>query len=272
MTTTHHRFWDDAAYTKLYNFQTSKGLLQAIYDAFEGHRAAFQKYELLHGDISASNVMIDSNGRGVLNDWDVSMSAKRPKATSSVSLVRHDLNYRSGTWKFLSAGLLQDPHKRLTLQDEIESFFYVLFYYAIKFLPHNLSAKEVEMILEKVFEKFWYDFVLRELTGGDDKHSMIIRRAYVRELRFVGNEPLSEFIRQCLKYLAEYYRWQESVGEYDWSCERTRMTGVDYLSDTPVPGPLEKLKLATHECLRALFESTLAREDWPNMPESSELV
>ncbi len=34
------------------------------------HEDAYIKCGLLHRDISASNILIDENGNGILNDWD----------------------------------------------------------------------------------------------------------------------------------------------------------------------------------------------------------
>ena len=40
-------------------------------------KAAYHKGNYLHRDVSTGNVMIDKNGRGILNDWDHSVKVPR---------------------------------------------------------------------------------------------------------------------------------------------------------------------------------------------------
>ncbi len=40
---------------------------------FTAHKVAYTKCQLLHRDISGGNILIQSNGKGLLNDWDMAV-------------------------------------------------------------------------------------------------------------------------------------------------------------------------------------------------------
>ena len=71
---------------------------------------------------------------------------------------RHTATYRKshvslqGTWQFMSVRALNDPEKDITIEDEIEAFFHVLLYHAIRFLPHNIKPECVPQFLIDYFD------------------------------------------------------------------------------------------------------------------------
>ncbi|KAH7907198.1 hypothetical protein BJ138DRAFT_1014903, partial [Hygrophoropsis aurantiaca] len=81
------------------------------------HRHMTEKLGTLHGDISAGNILITQDGRGVLTDWDERTDDKKVA--------------RRGTWLFMSACILQDQSKIHDIQDDMESFIHVLIYVAL---------------------------------------------------------------------------------------------------------------------------------------------
>ena len=54
----------------------------------------------------------------------------------------------------MSAHALNDPHRRIVIQDELESFFHVLLYYAIRFLPHTLNDNSIGRFLQEYFDGY----------------------------------------------------------------------------------------------------------------------
>ena len=54
----------------------------------------------------------------------------------------------------MSAAALYDPGRTIRIEDDLESIFYVLLYYAIRFLPHSASQEAVGRILYEVFDDF----------------------------------------------------------------------------------------------------------------------
>ena len=54
----------------------------------------------------------------------------------------------------MSAHACNNSRRRHVIQDELESFFHVLLYYAIRFLPHTLNKKSVNGFLHDYFDDY----------------------------------------------------------------------------------------------------------------------
>ncbi|KIL56511.1 hypothetical protein M378DRAFT_17009 [Amanita muscaria Koide BX008] len=55
---------------KLATFKSIKELLCVFADAADAHQQTLDKANILHRDVSAGNIVITDEGRGVLVDWD----------------------------------------------------------------------------------------------------------------------------------------------------------------------------------------------------------
>ncbi|KAI9464392.1 hypothetical protein F5148DRAFT_982169, partial [Russula earlei] len=88
------------------------------------HTDAYDKAKILHQDVSTGNILIAPDRSGLLIDWDMS---KRMDVTQQ---RQHSC---TGTWQFISTGLLLHPHARShQISDDIESFYWVLIYIVMK--------------------------------------------------------------------------------------------------------------------------------------------
>ncbi|PIL33392.1 hypothetical protein GSI_04012 [Ganoderma sinense ZZ0214-1] len=125
-------------------------LCAAIFCCLIAHSQAF-KAGIIHRDISAGNMLLcmgeDGEWYGLLNDWELS------KKTDFGSPEGRQPD-RTGTWQYMSAHALNNPCRRIVIQDELESFFHVLIYYAVRFLPHNLDDKHVGQFLHDYFDAY----------------------------------------------------------------------------------------------------------------------
>ncbi|KAG5640077.1 hypothetical protein DXG03_001303, partial [Asterophora parasitica] len=75
----HHRFVVDFIGRPIKTFKSSKQLVQVAYDAYTAYREVYNLFKILHRDISAMNILIDAEGRGVLNDWDLAKEESKLK-------------------------------------------------------------------------------------------------------------------------------------------------------------------------------------------------
>ncbi|GJE87421.1 hypothetical protein PsYK624_035040 [Phanerochaete sordida] len=110
-------------------------LVYYIYNALIAHRMAYKKAGILHRDVSMSNILINiDKTEAFLNDWDLC------KYNSDEDLGSQD--GRLGTWPFMSGVLSQCPHKPNGVEDDIESFIYVLEVSCLRFHRHVWTQKK----------------------------------------------------------------------------------------------------------------------------------
>ncbi|PPQ77046.1 hypothetical protein CVT25_014863 [Psilocybe cyanescens] len=134
----------------LEEFKDVKELLTAFSDAIQAHSEAHDQAQILHRDISVGNIMIDGHGRGLLVDWDLSKSTTQKNEGPS-------LPERTGTWQFIAynLGRKRQPNEPMPIHnkdDDLESFFYVLYWVALRRCEHVGSINEIRNVLDHVYD------------------------------------------------------------------------------------------------------------------------
>ncbi|CDO68850.1 hypothetical protein BN946_scf185035.g3 [Trametes cinnabarina] len=142
------------------DFKNGKELVTLIARCIEAHGNAYKK-GIMHRDVSAGNVLIavdesvGKNGElvrrrdGLLTDWELSKNVDPQKGSKGPRQPD-----RTGTWQFLSAHALAHPSKNIDIEDEMESFFHVLLYYAIRYLPTNCSPADITPFMYEYFDGY----------------------------------------------------------------------------------------------------------------------
>ncbi|KAI0759288.1 hypothetical protein BD413DRAFT_437480, partial [Trametes elegans] len=143
--------------------ETSQQLVECLYHCLIGHGFAYRNHNLIHRDVSSGNVLIvprlqDASGkdaghkivrwRGVLMDWEIAKIVPQEKQSEKARQPE-----RTGTWQFMSVQYVRQQAKvPVTVADELESFFHVLLFYAVRFLRHNIE--DVSNFVEQYFDCF----------------------------------------------------------------------------------------------------------------------
>ncbi|KAL1945304.1 hypothetical protein VTO73DRAFT_2155 [Trametes versicolor] len=130
-------------------FTHGRQLVFALWCCIHAHWKAYEA-GIIHRDISAGNVLrrYDQASKqwcGLLIDWEWA------KNTKTQNPGERQLD-RTGTWQFMSVSALQAPRKEIVVEDELESFFHVLLFFAIRFLHHNCG--EVANFMDAYFEDY----------------------------------------------------------------------------------------------------------------------
>ncbi|KAI0368951.1 hypothetical protein BV20DRAFT_1021386 [Pilatotrama ljubarskyi] len=131
--------------------QFSRGLelVLALWCCITAHAQAYQA-GIIHRDISAGNLLLYKGSAGwvgLLNDWELSKELEQ-------QMEEGRQPDRTGTWQFMSAFALNEHTKTIVIQDELESFFHVLLYIAVRLLPHNCEDSAVPQFLYDYFDDF----------------------------------------------------------------------------------------------------------------------
>ncbi|KAF8072160.1 hypothetical protein FPV67DRAFT_1667597 [Lyophyllum atratum] len=240
----HHRMITNVIGHHLKKFPSSKEMMQAISDTFTAHQQAYEKCTIIHRDISAHNILITDDGRGILNDWDM---ARYQKDIIFNGPRQHE---RTGTWQFMSCLLLMERSKLHTIQDDIESFLYIVFYNCLRYLPHD-KRPELKLIMQKIFDD---EDRLSDGTrlGGSNKMSLLHAQGRYYLLRPKGlqldnNAPLTGWLEHMLSV----------VNEWILAIEDQQVHEVDQTK-------LEGLRLFTHQYTADQFFRSLQQMGWPS--------
>ncbi|TCD68321.1 hypothetical protein EIP91_011180 [Steccherinum ochraceum] len=217
----HHRIVQDLAYP-LSAVRSSRQLAQALRNVVICIAIAC-RISWLHRDISSGNVMLGTDGEGLLNDWDHGFRLDpKNKIPSS----------RTGTWRYLSLALSQDAKKVHDVLDDLESCFWVLLYQSLHFFASTADVAE--------FNLFDYQsdrLVDSEIVGGAGKAKFLFGRG--KSFHFTC-KPLQDLIESLRRHFLASHVARCAAGE----------TLPEHLEDPATP-------------VLAIFDAALSRTDWP---------
>ena len=155
---------------------------------------------------------------GVLSDWELSkpvdveeVASRATQAERMVCLpdshvvLRWVLTSAQGTFQFMSVNLLNHVAKPVHISDELESFFHVLVYYAVRNLHSN--CKDVDSWIDNYFHK--YSGPERELCCGQKSYTMEVTgqlRTRILEGPLVFGSPMDYVLHTISKSLRAHYK------------------------------------------------------------------
>ena len=155
----------------------------------------------------------------------------------------------------MASQLLRNPHKLQDLQDDLESFFYLIFFLAVTQLPIDGFLEGRATLVDSVFGSCNWRESIEEWVGGDGKNSMITSLEHIGEsYDFPGNRALTGWIMVALDALGEYYAHL-----------KTRKLAARLAADQeqPIPEVAQiPLRMRDHSYLESQFERALKRNDW----------
>ncbi|KAH8099779.1 hypothetical protein BXZ70DRAFT_1065293 [Cristinia sonorae] len=217
----HHRIVQDLAFS-LTTVRNSRQLVEAMSNVIECISTARESH-WMHRDVSSGNVMLNEYGKGILNDWDHAFR------------IDHEgvrLSQRTGTWKFLSTGLAENPSKTHDIMDDLESCFWVFLYFALHHFESNATSHALD-----VFDHCYGEDDHGELVGGLEKSTLLSRITPTLPFTFACT-PLHQLAEGLRKYFQSY--------RYAYRTERR----ADMLQEHG-------------KVILKLFHEALSSSDWP---------
>ncbi|GJE92085.1 hypothetical protein PsYK624_082380 [Phanerochaete sordida] len=179
----HHRIVQEIAYP-LESALNEHEFIQALHDALQAIDKAYSSAGLLHRDISMNNIMLTTDGRGILNDWDHAGS-------------KDDLCTGVGTWYFMSVALLRYPNtRRHDLVDDLQSVYWVLLYGAKRFVVGDIT------IAHQVFEQKVLGNDGCTMVGGGLKLACVVQN-HIAGATF-STTALQDLVMRCSQHWSDY--------------------------------------------------------------------
>ncbi|KAI0631828.1 hypothetical protein C8Q77DRAFT_1272713 [Trametes polyzona] len=241
-------------------FRTTRQFIRLMHNCIKTHYWVYEEHGLLHRDISAGNILIlprvieDGDGTeivawvGVLTDWELAKSVKNDPEQDKARQPE-----RTGTWQFMSVASVESQWTQpVKVADELESFFHVMLFYAVRFIPHTIPG--VSQFVINYFDTFRPNGSGGYLCSGEK--SQAVRRAEISSginlLQFTktngdpGN-PLNTLIANFLELIEARYK----VLDHRARQEQT----VSTLKETKAPSSSSVQKVVDRE---ALFDALQA--------------
>ncbi|KAH9925620.1 uncharacterized protein BXZ73DRAFT_49814, partial [Epithele typhae] len=153
----HYRLCVKEVGLPLDSFTSPRQFVTIMAHAAVAHRDAFKAGETLHRDISGGNIIVYPRVQvvksrlllwiGLLTDWELAKKTNSPKIWTQPG--------RTGTMQFMSIAMLEESGKVAELSDDLESFFYVILYYLVRFVKSALGTPEdIFHWLEEFFDSY----------------------------------------------------------------------------------------------------------------------
>ncbi|THU98068.1 hypothetical protein K435DRAFT_753274 [Dendrothele bispora CBS 962.96] len=150
-------------------FKDTKELVSVLRDSLIAHTDAYTKAGILHRDVSAGNILITEDRRGLLGDWELS------KLVVDLSTARQP--QRTGTWQFISAALLQLHRPCHSLKDDLESFVHVFSWTCLKHVKNMMMPSQLGEHLSSGYDQVIFDRTADQVFGGVTKEKNLRSRA-----------------------------------------------------------------------------------------------
>ncbi|KAI0672141.1 hypothetical protein C8Q78DRAFT_728722 [Trametes maxima] len=198
----------------LEDFKDARELCDVLLQALCAHSLAWTSADIMHRDVSASNILIhdtpDGPSLGILADWDL---AKTKRLLSNQKATQPS---RSGTWQFLSALRQCFPETPWQLSDDLESFMHVLNWIALKYLKHDSTYEEEKGI--KTQSKWFHDVYDTPAPEGttarmDERHiklsHIVAGKPFVKVRPLHSDNPLNVLLDSLAQLFQEHYQSDE---------------------------------------------------------------
>ncbi|RDX50657.1 hypothetical protein OH76DRAFT_1380067 [Lentinus brumalis] len=237
----HYRLVVEEVAKPLCDFETGEQLVSIIKDCIVSHHSAATILEKprLHRDVSGGNVLIypqifdDINGKyhlkwtGLLADWEMS----KPILADGKRGPPHP--ERTGTWQYMSVALLSGD-KNVEISDELEAFFYVLLYHAIRYLRSTLTGDTAATYLDEFFDQYilvdeTYRCGARKLNAIETGKLMVTKSL---ELRF--DKHLDDLVATLLRWFQANYLVSKHLRRQE---EERRQQELQKLVQARMPPP-----------------------------------
>ncbi|KAL5495953.1 hypothetical protein ACEPAH_3185 [Sanghuangporus vaninii] len=217
---THCRVVLKQAGYSLRTFRGSRELFYGARDALQALDSVYKRCRRVHRDVSLDNIILfrsvsSEPRKGLLVDWEFStLVDETGKAVDDL---------RCGTWAFMSARALRSRRDfRHTIEDDMESLFYVVMYGCLRWLPHNDVPR-----LGKWIRRFFDESVEygdgRDIGGLDKIINQAGRGSDFREAFQFPSELVQAWFDIGYEYLAtSHVLHRDSGSELLWTTRNLR--------------------------------------------------
>ncbi|KAF8509372.1 hypothetical protein BU17DRAFT_99005 [Hysterangium stoloniferum] len=267
----HYRLVLNEIGRSLSDFRDTKEMVTAVRDAIVAHGDAYDKAEILHRDINSGNILITATGGGLLIDWDLCKMLKHihqgQAHTERTVITSPTIRTLLGTWQFMAARLLVvptpgQPPAIPDRADDLESFFYVLVWIALRYTKHGFFKNALTDMLHAAFDHHYLD--PDGAAKGGDRKKVEVCFSDPFQVSRLFNVPLKEMIETlAITFAVRYEKAPKArdIVQYRQLFEREGSSDVKPVAlGKPADDDAIFSALLAGKYLKRL--ATLKRSDW----------
>lgn len=163
----------------------------------------------------------------------------------------------------MSAELLRKPRNINSVQDDMESFFWMVPYHILRYMNHT-QVSDVKSIMEAIFEEQHQENPCAPICGGHGKDSFFLCSWYYLTAGFTveGNNPIQHLLFTLTGHWAD---WYTSLRRTQWEVSNAIVNEGRSREDAIKRHPFDSRNLAmrNYDCMIEVFEKVLAMTTWP---------
>ncbi|KAJ8496357.1 hypothetical protein ONZ51_g1142 [Trametes cubensis] len=208
----HYRVVVEEVALPLKDFTYGQQLVAIIMDCIEAHQEAVEKANIAHRDVSSGNILIlpsvtperkKITWNGLLTDWELSKPIHEAEP-----LIRPHKPPRTGTWQFLSVGMLTENPKTVEIPDELESYLHVLLYFSVRYIRSN--CKDPAGFIENYFDSYTYSDGVYT-CGARKQHVIQVagRLETGHGVPLIFDSPIDDIFARLLPLFKAHYKVQK---------------------------------------------------------------
>jgi len=111
-----------------------------------------------------------------------------------------------GTWNFIAADLLDNPQTEHSFVHDLESFFYVLLYLSVLYLPTGWDEGERSDFLNTIMDIRHFG---KDGKGGTGKYFFMTSTS-MKRLAFTSNDPFTKLVYGFKDILTKWYNAKDN--------------------------------------------------------------
>ncbi|KAI0324568.1 hypothetical protein GY45DRAFT_1375459 [Cubamyces sp. BRFM 1775] len=255
----HYRIVVQEVAKPLSEFLSGRHLVSIIIHCIQAHKDAVTKANVVHRDVSSGNILIlpkvvynKNTGKplvawkGLLADWELSKPLHEAEP-----LLRPNRPPRTGTWQFLSVGMLSQNPKTVEIADELESYLHVLLYFSVRYLESD--CKNPSAFIDSYFHSCMLQDGIYK-CGARKMH--VIQTAGRLEVRngvpLMFYSPMDDIFRMLLPVFRTHYQVQDYLKAKEAASKLPPRSIRPMPSSTPRPSAAIPLVLDDIDDITAL--------------------
>ena len=153
----------------------------------------------------------------------------------------------------MSAELVEDPNAPQTVEDDLESFYWVLLWICLSYMDTNLEPGLRSSILNNTMNPRVYGG-----TGGCDKKNFIVNPTSLKNLEVDASPVMSKLIKSLHKRLGERYQSELSDSELLFPSSST----TSDTTSSAIQSAEQSKKAVNHEELLQILREALEKGPW----------